>query len=72
MRDPFIASTKSNVRDAESKMVFYMFHIMEHTNRALDSVRRVDQDGGFKGDPEEDKVSMAPLLRESPDKYRQK
>ena len=42
MRDPFIASTKSNVTDAESKIVFDLFHIMKHMNMALDSARKME------------------------------
>lgn len=42
MWDPFIASTKSNVTDAESKIVFDRFHIMKHMNMALDDVRRME------------------------------
>ncbi|WP_162009529.1 transposase [Thermoplasma volcanium] len=39
MWDPFIVSTKSNVTDAESKIVFDRFHVMKHMNMALDDVR---------------------------------
>ena len=40
MWDPYIASTKSHVNDAESKIVFDRFHIMKHMNSAVDDVRR--------------------------------
>jgi transposase len=42
MWDPFIASTRSNVTDAKSKIVFDLFHIMKHMNMALDDVRRME------------------------------
>ena len=42
MWDPFIASTKSNVTDAVSKIVFDRFHIMKHMNMALDDVRKME------------------------------
>lgn len=42
MREPFIASTKSNVTDAESKIVFDRLHIMKHMNIALDEVMKME------------------------------
>ena len=42
MRDPFIASTKSNVTDAESKIVFDRFHTIKHINMALDEVGKME------------------------------
>lgn len=40
MWDPYIASTKAHVPDAEKKIVFDRFHIMKHMNEAVDTVRK--------------------------------
>ncbi|MEM0157704.1 MAG: transposase [Thermoplasmataceae archaeon] len=40
--DPFIASTRSNITDAESRIVFDRFHIMKHINGAVDDVRKME------------------------------
>jgi transposase len=40
MWDPFMASTRDHVPQAEFKIVFDRFHIMKHMNEAVDQVRR--------------------------------
>lgn len=42
MWDPFFNSVKKNVPDAEEKIVFDKFHIMQHVGEAVDKVRRVE------------------------------
>lgn len=42
MWDPFIASTRSNIMDADSRIVFDRFHIMKHMNSAVDQVRNIE------------------------------
>ena len=40
MWDPYIASTRAHVPDGEKKIVFDRFHIMQHMNEAVDTVRK--------------------------------
>jgi transposase len=40
MWDPYIASTKENLKDADRKIVFDKFHIAKHLGEAVDQVRR--------------------------------
>jgi transposase len=40
MWDPFIASTKANLKDAAKKIVFDKFHIAAYLGKAVDAVRR--------------------------------
>jgi transposase len=40
MWDPYISSTLAHVPDAEKKIVFDRFHIMQHMNEAVDAVRK--------------------------------
>jgi transposase len=40
MWDPYITSTKANLKDADSKIVFDKFHIAKHLGEAVDQVRR--------------------------------
>jgi transposase len=40
MWDPYIASTKEHLPDADSKIVFDKFHIAKHLGEAVDQVRR--------------------------------
>jgi transposase len=40
MWDPYIASTKENLKDADRKIVFDKFHIAKHLSEAVDQVRR--------------------------------
>lgn len=72
MWDPYIASTRSHIDDAESRIVFDRFHIMKHMNMALDDVRK-----------EESRSDRRDLLRKSryiwlyshenlPEKYRER
>ena len=73
MRDPFIASTKSNVTDAESKIVFDLFHIMKHMNMALDSARKMEA----RNADTKELLKKTRYLRlysneNLPDKYREK
>jgi transposase len=42
MWDPFIASTRAYVPQAESKIVFDRFHIMQQMTRAVDDVRKAE------------------------------
>ena len=56
MWDPFIASTKTYVPQAETKIVFDRYHIMTHMNQAVDTVRKQEhrllqaqEDGTLKG-----------------------
>jgi len=56
MWDPYIAATKAFVPDAEDKIVFDRFHVMEQVTGAVDKVRRQEHkklmsegDGRLKG-----------------------
>lgn len=40
MWDPYIAATKAYVADAEKKIVFDRFHVMNHVLEAVDEVRK--------------------------------
>src|SRR5437773_2459378 len=40
MWDPYVASTKEHLPDADSKIVFDKFHIAKHLSEAVDQVRR--------------------------------
>ena len=40
MWDPYIASTRTHLKDADSKIVFDKFHIAKHLSEAVDRVRR--------------------------------
>ena len=40
MWDPYIASTKAHLSNADSKIVFDKFHIAKHLSEAVDQVRR--------------------------------
>jgi transposase len=40
MWDPYIASTRAHVKDADEKIVFDKFHIAKHLSEAVDRVRR--------------------------------
>jgi transposase len=40
MWDPYIASTREHLHDADSKIVFDKFHIAKHLSEAVDQVRR--------------------------------
>lgn len=40
MWDPYIASTREHVENADSRIVFDRFHIMKHVNMAVDDVRK--------------------------------
>lgn len=40
MWDPFIASTKEHLQDAEEKIVFDRYHVMAHMNKAVNQVRK--------------------------------
>ena len=41
-----LASTRSHIDDAESRIVFDRFHIMKHMNMALDDVRKEESRSG--------------------------
>jgi transposase len=40
MWEPYIASTRAHLPDADTKIVFDKFHIAQHANEAVDKVRR--------------------------------
>lgn len=40
MWDPYIASTRAHLKDADNKIVFDKFHIAKHLSEAVDRVRR--------------------------------
>lgn len=40
MWDPYVQSIRSNLQDAEEKMVFDKFHVSKHLGEAVDKVRR--------------------------------
>jgi len=40
MWDPYMASTRAHLKDADSKIVFDKFHIAKHLSEAVDRVRR--------------------------------
>jgi transposase len=42
MWEPFQASTYAHVADAEHKIVFDRFHVMQHVGRAVDTVRKAE------------------------------
>lgn len=42
MWQPYVASTVEHVPDAEAKIVFDRFHIMQHMNRAVNDVRKAE------------------------------
>jgi transposase len=45
MWDPYIASVRAHLSDAESKIVFDKFHIAQHLGEAVDRVRRREHKG---------------------------
>lgn len=49
MWDPYIASTKNHLDDAEKKIVFDKFHIMRLLNEAVDKVRRQEHQRLMEG-----------------------
>jgi transposase len=51
MWDPYIASTRAHVKDADEKIVFDKFHIAKHLSEAVDRVRRQEnKELGSEGD----------------------
>ncbi|WP_277770634.1 transposase [Thermoplasma volcanium] len=40
MWDPFMSSTMEYVPDAQSKIVFDLFHVMKHVNESVDTTRK--------------------------------
>jgi transposase len=42
MWEPYIASTRAHLPEADRKIVFDKFHIAQHANEAVDEVRRVE------------------------------
>ena len=73
MWDPFIASTESNVTDAESKIVFDRFHIMKHMNQALDDVRKMESRmAEFKETLKKTRYLWLYSSENLPDRYREK
>ena len=73
MWDPFIASTKSNVTGAESKIVFDLFHIMKHMNQALDDVRKMESRmAEFRETLKKTRYLWLYSSENLPDKYREK
>ena len=73
MWDPFIASTRSHVDDARSKIVFDRFHIMNHMNQYLDKVRRIEaRKAGTKELLKKTKYLWLYSKENLPDKYREK
>ena len=45
MWEPYVQSTKTHVDDAETKIVFDKFHIVQHLHTAVDQVRRAEHRG---------------------------
>jgi transposase len=45
MWEPYIQSTKAHVDEAEAKIVFDKFHIIQHLHTAVDQVRRAEHRG---------------------------
>ena len=73
MWDPFIASTESNVTDAESKIVFDRFHIMKHMNQALDDVRKMESRmAEFRETLKKTRYLWLYSSENLPDRYREK
>jgi transposase len=42
MWDPYVASTRAHLREAEQKIVYDKFHIAQHLAKAVDQVRRAE------------------------------
>ena len=40
MWDPYVASVRAHVADADGKIVFDKFHVAQHLGQAVDEVRR--------------------------------
>ncbi|EQD28118.1 transposase IS204/IS1001/IS1096/IS1165 family protein [mine drainage metagenome] len=73
MWDPFIASTKSHMNDAVSKIVFDRFHIIKHMNQTLDEVRKIEaRNADTRELLKKTKYMWLYSSEKLPDKYRER
>lgn len=67
MHDPYIASTRNHLRDADAKIVFDKFHVLKHLGDALDKVRR-RENRQIKGEGDERLVKTRYLWLTHPER----